>query len=122
MGILQRVNWSGVVVLLLPLKILVFLLFVVGAGSRVGASFDSWVSEFSGMGGEVQPGDDPDRDGMSNVLENFLGTDPSVFSKIRTEVDLEGDEFIFRHPRNPDWVNDVEVTYRWTTDLVRYHL
>ncbi len=89
----------------------------------VGDDFTSWVSDPAfGLDPSEQGFDhDPDRDGVANGLENFLGTDPSQFSPALSAQGLTGNTFIFRHPQNGAPASDVAASYRWTTDLESWH-
>jgi fibronectin-binding autotransporter adhesin len=42
------------------------------------SGFASWIATFPAVGGEDQPGDDPDNDGMDNLLEFVLNGNPAV--------------------------------------------
>lgn len=98
---------------------------VVVTGPDIVATNDfvDWIATFPGVGGDTGFDDDADADGNANGLENFFGTDPSVFS---AGLSIEGvntgaGTFTFSHPQNPTPADDVSApAYTWSTDLATF--
>lgn len=83
-------------------------------------TFANWIGGFD-LGGLTAPGDDPDGDGIPNVIENFFGTHPGEFSHGLVSVSATNDSFTFIHPQNPEFADDLTAAYTWSTDLVNFH-
>lgn len=65
------------------------------------------------------PSRDSDGDGISDVLENYFGTDPTRASRgVRMAgMDKLAGTVRFTHPINANPVGDIAVRYRWSSDL-----
>jgi sialate O-acetylesterase len=80
-------------------------------------TFGTWIAGFPGLGNAAGFNDDADGDGISNGLENHLGTDPTESSSGLTDVASSGRSFVFRHTRSNEPASDVSALYQWSTDL-----
>jgi lysophospholipase L1-like esterase len=81
------------------------------------ATFESWIGGFN-----LDPADqdflgDPDEDGLPNGIEHVFGTPPNSPGTGITDVSSSGPSLTFRHPLNPDLVEDVSFDYEWSSDL-----
>ena len=72
------------------------------------------------VGGLTAFEDDYDRDGISNGLENFFGTDPSAFTAGVVAGTKTGNTFTFTHPQNTTPASDLTASYRWSKDLASF--
>ena len=82
--------------------------------------FAAWIGGFS-VGGLTGFNDDFDLDGLGNGLENFLGTNPSVWNAGLTQVSSDGTSVSFQHLQNASPASDVTGDYEWSTDLENWH-
>jgi hypothetical protein len=85
-----------------------------------GGDYASWISNYS-VGGFTALTDDADGDGIKNGVENFFGTDPSVFSGGVVAGEVSGSTFTFTHPQNSTPASDISVAYLWSKDLVTFN-
>lgn len=83
-------------------------------------TFGEWIAGFPGVGTLDGLDDDADGDGIDNGVENFFGTDPSSFSTGLVAGSAESGTFTFTHPISDDPADDVDVIYRWSSDLVNF--
>ncbi len=87
-------------------------------------SYTSWINgTFANTGiltGKKGPTDDPDGDGLSNVVENVLGADPTIFSAGLTQISSTGSVLKFRHDQSNTIASDVTKTYQWSTNLAEW--
>ena len=98
-------NWaatSGLVILTMP-----------GAYSDWAASYD--------LGGQTAVGDDPDKDGIVNMLEAWFGTDPTDASTSLSSLESDGTVITFTHPKNPRAPSDIVGSYQWSPNLVDWY-
>jgi hypothetical protein len=105
-------TWSGKITLT----------YEVGSGG--GGTFSDWIAGYPGVGGQTALGDDPDGDGNDNGVENYFGTDPSVFSTGLSAGVFStdgGNTFTFTHPLGDDPASDVSAAYRWSDDLATFY-
>ncbi len=82
--------------------------------------YDSWIDGFPGVGSETAFGDDPDKDGIVNGLENVFGTDPSDpldAVAVSNTLALANGDITFEHQLAADVASDITVAYEWSTDL-----
>jgi hypothetical protein len=87
-----------------------------------GNTFANWIGGFTVLNGLTGFNDDPDGDGLDNVLENFLGTAPNAGNAGLTAGALSGNTFTFTHPQNATPASDVSApAYTWSTDLQTFH-
>lgn len=63
---------------------------------------------------------DSDSDGVSNAVENILGTDPNVSTPGLTEISATSNSATFKHTLNPTVATDLSYTYEWSTDLIEW--
>ncbi|MGB1129536.1 MAG: sialate O-acetylesterase, partial [Haloferula sp.] len=94
---------------------------VTAANSGGGNDFSDWITGYPGVGGETGIDDDPDGDGVDSGVENFFGTDPSVFSGGLTAGGVNGTDFTFTHPQSSPLADDLTAAYRWSTNLQAFH-
>jgi autotransporter-associated beta strand protein len=88
----------------------------------VPSGYATWASDpLNGLTEGVDDGatDDPDDDGIDNMLEFVLGGNPSVSSpEILPELDASGANFIFTFDRNDDSEAEVTLIFQYGSDLV----
>ncbi len=81
--------------------------------------YTSWIAGFS-VGGQTAANDDFDNDNLDNVVENVLGSNPSVYSNGLTQVSASTGSFKFQHDQSNTIATDVTKSYQWSTDLVNW--
>ena len=87
-------------------------------------TFTSWASE---QGLDGTPGkesgffDDPDGDGLSNGVEAWFGTDPTVPGTGLSEITSDGTTTTFQHPQNTSVFSGVSIYYNWSLDLTEWY-
>jgi len=81
--------------------------------------FSAWIASFPGVGGQNQPGDDPDNDGMDSLLEFVLNGDPTVpDSSILPALAVTATDFEFTYQRRDDSVSpETTQTFEWGSTL-----
>jgi hypothetical protein len=87
-------------------------------------TFADWIAAQPGVNGQTAATDDPDGDGIANLIENFFGTEPGAFSQglVTGTVDPGANTFSFTHPLNASPADDLTATYRWSTDLSTFYI
>jgi len=87
-------------------------------------TFADWIAAQPGVNGQTAAADDPDGDGIANLIENFFGTEPGAFSQglVTGTVDPGANTFSFTHPLNASPADDLTATYRWSTDLSTFYI
>ena len=63
---------------------------------------------------------DSDNDGVTNAVENVLGTNPNAYSAGLTEVSSTSTSATYKHTLNPAVASDLTYTYEWSTDLTEW--
>jgi hypothetical protein len=86
-----------------------------------GNDFSDWIDDYPAVGDLTGFNDDSDNDGNGNGLENYFGTDPSVFSAGVVSGELLGNTFTFTHPLNDTPAEDISAVYLWSTDLMAFY-
>jgi autotransporter-associated beta strand protein len=86
------------------------------------SGFASWITgTFPGgsvPGGQQGANDDPDNDGLENLLEFVLDGDPTRSdSAILPELDASGSNFIFSFTRREESANDTTQVFQYGSDL-----
>lgn len=97
---------------------------LVVSGTPAANDYATWISGFALDPGDRGFEDDPDRDGNPNGLENFFGTDPTVFSPGLAADDwtlILTARFSFYHPLNDNPADDVSAAYIWSKDLRTFY-
>lgn len=84
-----------------------------------GNTYASWIGGFN-VGGFTAPNDDFDNDNLDNVVENVLGSNPSVYSNGLTQISATANSVKFRHDQSNTIASDVTKTYQWSPDLVNW--
>jgi hypothetical protein len=86
-----------------------------------GDSFASWIAGYPAVGGLNGPNDDFDNDGLDNMVENILGSDPSVANAGLNTVSGTATSVTFRHTRADSPATDLTATYEWSADLATWY-
>ncbi len=84
--------------------------------------FASWIALFPAVGGQNQPGDDPDNDGVKNLLEFILNGTPTVSdSSILPELVVTATDFEFTYQRRDDSLSpETTQTFQWGATLATW--
>lgn len=83
----------------------------------VAGSFESWIASFSGLT-DASVGGDPDRDGITNLLEYVLGGHPgTVDPSILPRLDASGSNFVFAFTRREQSINGSTQVFEYGSDL-----
>jgi autotransporter-associated beta strand protein len=97
---------------------------ITGAGTLTVSSgpaggFTSWIAGFS-VGGQNQPADDPDNDGVNNLLEFVLNGNPTVSdNSILPALNVTATDFEFSYQRRDDSVSpETSQSFQWGTNLL----
>jgi len=81
-------------------------------------TFASWISGYAfAPGADTTATGDADGDGVSNLVENVLGTAPNAPTSGLTQIGGTGTSVTFKHTLNAALASDVTYTYQWSTDL-----
>ncbi len=89
--------------------------------SAAGANtYASWIAGFS-LTTLAGPTEDFDQDGLSNSVENILGTLPTSFSPGLTPLSAAGSSLTFTHTRSNTPAADLAPEYEWSTDLLTWN-
>jgi autotransporter-associated beta strand protein len=89
---------------------------------NAAAGFASWVGGFGLPPADQDPTDDPDNDGVDNLLEFVLNGDPSVSdSGILPVLNVTATDFEFTYQRRDDSVSpETTQTFQWGTTLATW--
>ena len=90
---------------------------IIGAPTNTLAN---WISGFN-VGAETGANGDFDRDGLSNSVENILGSNPSVFNTGINTVSGTSSSVVFRHNRSTTPAADLTPSYEWSTNLTNWY-
>jgi hypothetical protein len=82
-------------------------------------TFTSWIGAFS-VGTETGVKGDFDKDGLSNAVENILGSNPSASNTGLTGVSSTANSVTFQHTRSASPASDLTPGYEWSTDLASW--
>ncbi len=88
----------------------------------VAAGYASWIDDFGLALADQDPTDDPDNDGMNNLLEFVLNGNPSVSdSSILPGLNVTATDFEFTYQRRDDSVSpQTTQTFQWGTTLATW--
>lgn len=93
-----------------------------GTLTVTGRSFDAWIGTLTGSDAEILA--DPDHDGLANLVEFFLGLDPTTTSPEQPRITLEAGELRFTYRRSKaqnlyqgavEWSDRLGADATWTT-------
>lgn len=80
--------------------------------------YSTWISNFPGVGGLNQPGDDAEFDGTENLLEYVLNGNPTISDPgILPSLDASGANFVFTFTRLEESVGDTTQVFQYGSDL-----
>ncbi|MES2657053.1 MAG: FN3 associated domain-containing protein [Verrucomicrobiota bacterium] len=82
-------------------------------------TYANWIAGYD-VDAETGPNDDFDNDGINNLLENYMGSDPSVGNTGLTAVSGTASSLTFRHNRADTPATDITAGYEWSVDLVNW--
>ena len=89
--------------------------------AAAASAFAAWTTAHSLSGTSALPTADPDNDGLSNMVEFVLGSDPtkSTTSNLPTAV-VSGSNLTFSFPHNANSTAEYNVAVETSTDLVTW--
>jgi fibronectin-binding autotransporter adhesin len=87
-------------------------------------TYAEWIEGF--FPGETDPtivgrDADPDRDGIPNLTENYLGTSPNAPSAGLTQTYVLGGSLFFQHTRADAPLSGYTASYEWSMNLADWH-
>ena len=86
-------------------------------------TFADWIAGFPALGGATGALDDPDGDGIRNVLEAFFGTRPDLPQHGSPYFPaLDDGAAILEHPVADPPPEDLRAVYEWSADLRHWHI
>ncbi len=91
--------------------------FLYSPAAAGAPDFANWIAGYPDVGPADDFNDDPDRDGLANGVENYLGTRPDAANPGLQGVVANAGTLTFRHSRNPEPASDISARYRWSLDL-----
>jgi Bacterial Ig-like domain len=83
--------------------------------------YASWIAGFTNVGSQIGYNQDADGDSISNGVESFFGTNPSVSSVGIIQVGKTGNTVTFQHPEATAPLSDVVGSYQWSLDLINWY-
>jgi autotransporter-associated beta strand protein len=85
----------------------------------VKSGFSSWIGGFGLAVADQDPGDDPDSDGLENVLEYVLNGNPAVSgpASILPLLDASGSNFVFTFTRREESKDDTTQIFEYGANL-----
>ena len=86
-----------------------------------GNTFATWIASYPAVGLLTGPNDDFDNDGLDNVVENILGSNPAISNVGLTTVSGTATSVTFRHDRADSPATDLTPIYEWSTDLATWY-
>ena len=89
--------------------------------AQAGGNYASWIGTFPNVGTKTGFDEDADGDGISNGVEAFFGTDPSVANGGLSVLSINGAIATFSHPQADPPLGDVTGSYQWSPDLVNWY-
>lgn len=86
------------------------------------AGYTAWIGTFPAVGTFDQPGDDPDNDGIHNLLEFVLNGNPTTSdSSILPKLLVTSTDFEFSYQRRDDSIPTETIqTFQWGTTLASW--
>jgi subtilisin-like proprotein convertase family protein len=84
-------------------------------------NFAAWIATHPAVGSLNGRLDDPDGDGLSNAVENLLGSLPTAANPGLQQVSTTGASLVFHHTFAEEPASDVTGSYEWSPDLVNWH-
>jgi subtilisin family serine protease len=84
-------------------------------------TYATWIAGFPALGALTGAAEDPDKDGLPNAIEHYLGTAPNASSSGLTIDSSSSGALVFRHSRTNNPASDVTAVYQWSTDLVTWN-
>ena len=91
-----------------------------GSGFLVSAGGNTYADWLALNGPATGFTTDSDNDGLSNGVENVLGSNPNTYNAGLTEVSATPTSVVFKHTLNPAVASDVSYSYQWSTDMVEW--
>lgn len=86
-------------------------------GRPGGDNFNSWMVGYPAVGARMGLEDDPDKDGLTNGIEAWLGTDPGQANQFVTSLSSTDTTVVLVHPRNASSPVDLTGSYEWSPNL-----
>ena len=93
------------------------------ATATVRSPYDSWMNGYPliTLGADQLPAADPDKDGISNLMESVLSGDPSVSStSILPILSVTTTDFIFSFNRRDGSESSTTLTFQYSGDLINW--
>jgi hypothetical protein len=85
-------------------------------------TYSSWVTSQSLVGADAEPSADTgDGDGLSNVVESWLGTNPKERDSGVFKVRADSTTTTITHPRNANMPEGLSGLYEWSENLVDWY-